>query len=65
MCGARCRELHPVVVLPKGLNRELTVDDGDDDMAGARRDGAVDNQHVAVGDADIAHRLAHHLHPEG
>ena len=46
------------IALSQAFDRQLAMQDGDDDIPGLGRDGAVDNEKVAVEYSGIAHGFA-------
>ena len=46
------------IALSQAFDRQLAMQDGDDDIVGLGRDGAVDNEKVAVENPGIAHGFA-------
>ena len=46
------------IALSQAFDRQIAMQDGDDDIAGLGRDGAVDNEKVAVVYSGIAHGFA-------
>ena len=46
------------IALSQAFDRQLAMQDGDDDIPGLGCDGAVDNEKVAVENSGIAHGLA-------
>ena len=46
------------MLFTQAFDRQLAMQDGDDDIVGLGRDGAVDNEKIAVENSGVAHGLA-------